>query len=148
MTSFLCFKSWLNLPPNHSNNCPMPRLFLVAVIRPLSMSFSFDVSGKVSLAAYLACYLFLLSSSLWLLICSPSSEPHKHTSAHISCHALVVVDGWLWSVEVKHGDVRHRSVGGHWRANWGLTHWAQSGYTGFSITLRTHWGNWCDNLSF
>lgn len=104
-----------------SNNRPMPWLFLVAVIRPLSMSFSFDASGKVYLAAYLAFYLFLFPSMLWLLICSPSlhTQTHiKHTVSahrtHISCHASVVGDGWLCSVEVKHGDVGHWSVRGHW----------------------------------
>lgn len=68
-------------------------------------------------------YLLLLSSLLWLLICSPSSDTHTDThrhTAHISCHASVVGDGWL-SVEVKHGDVRHRSAGGQWREQTGDT---------------------------
>ncbi|XP_038548012.1 protein spire homolog 1-like [Micropterus salmoides] len=89
------------------------------VIRPLSMSFSFDASGKVYFPAYLAFYLFLFPTLLWLLICSIRSHCthiRLFVSAHcthISCHASVVGDGWLWSVEVKHGDVGHWSVGGH-----------------------------------
>lgn len=75
----------------------MPWLFLVAVIRPLSMSFSFDASGKVYLPAYLAFYLLLFPSLLWLLICSPACTHVKHTVSahcrHISCHASVVGDG-------------------------------------------------------
>lgn len=108
MFSFL--KSCLNLPANLSNNCPMPWLFLVAVIRPLSMSFSFDASGKVFLAAYLAFFSWAIHFLLLVVAAHLLSLlTHTHTHIwHISTHTfhamllqwLVMVgcDLWRWNM--------------------------------------------------
>ena len=89
-----------------SNDCAMPLLFLVAVIRPLSMSFSFDASGKVYLAAYLPFSVYLLVVAAHLLSqlththrthCISTLYTHRTHSinTHISCHASVFGDGRL-----------------------------------------------------
>lgn len=83
----------------------MPWLFLVAVIRPLSMSFSFDASGKVYLAAYLASFLFyflILSPSVSLLVVAAHLFSQPAHTAHIlyqhTAHTFHVMLQWLVTV--------------------------------------------------
>lgn len=101
----------------------MPWLFLVAVIRPLSMSFSFDASGKVCLAAYLTFFFlsfFQISVSLCVvaahLLTQPAHTPHTKILHSSSTHFMSCFNGWWWLARWQNGEVRHWSVGGHW---WG-----------------------------
>lgn len=63
-------------------NCQMPWLFLVAVFRPLSMSFSFDMSGKVHQpAAYLTSVSVFFDAPLLMfgLLSEPALTTHPLT---------------------------------------------------------------------
>ena len=131
-----------------SNNCPMPWLFLVAVIRPLSMSFSFDASGKVYLAAYLA---FILISFCFPPCCGCSSAPpacthiRRTASAHRTHISLSCFGGW-WSFAVVCGrdDMVMRDTGQQEdRDEWQIDR--RSGRTRFSITVqRQSCGQWSE----
>lgn len=100
-----------------TNNCQLSWLFLVTVILPLSMSFSFDSSGIVCLAAFLTFCLFnhfLFPYVLLLLIYFPSLPHTEHTSI-ASTHLMSCFSGWWSLAEAFEGEkVVMRDTGWHW----------------------------------